>query len=188
MKSVGVFCSSSDAISPIFLSEAHRLGELLAQNHFKIVYGGAQTGAMGALATGALEACGSVLGVYPSLELGHEKSHPQLSDMITVKTMAERKAVMFEKSDAFLVFPGGLGTLDEVFEILVLRLLHETSPLPHLKAHLKPVIFVNVLNFWDAILESLELMYRQHFITRPLDQIFSVEEDFQQVIQLLQKI
>jgi uncharacterized protein (TIGR00730 family) len=172
----------------MFLAEARRLGEKLADHNFRVVYGGAQTGAMGDLAEGAMARGGSVLGIYPQLELGHEKSHPKLTEMITVKTMAERKAKMFEVSDAFLVFPGGMGTLDEVFELLVLRFLHESNPNPQLMMYTKPVIFVNVLNFWDPILEALEIMVHQNFITQPLDQMFKVEQDFEQVVHLLQEI
>lgn len=187
MKSVCVFCSSSDAISPMFLEEAHNLGVGLASEGLRVIYGGAQTGAMGKLAEGVLSQQGTVIGIYPSLELGHERSHGGLSEMITVKTMAERKQLMFEKSDAFVISPGGIGTLDELFELIVLQALHKSSPDQSLNMHTKPVVFLNTLNFWDPLLESLEIMLQQNFITQPLDQMFSVCEDIQSVISLLKK-
>ncbi|MCB0408130.1 MAG: TIGR00730 family Rossman fold protein, partial [Bdellovibrionales bacterium] len=136
-------------------------------------------------AEGALIAGGTVLGVFPQLELGHEKAHEGLTEFINVQTMAERKQILFDKSDAFLVFPGGLGTLDEVFELITLRLLHETSPNKNLNMHKKPVIFVNTLNFWDPLLESLEIMIQQNFISRSLGQLFQVKEDLKEIVQLL---
>lgn len=187
MKSVCVFCSSSDHISPVFLEEARRLGEILAEEQLDVIYGGAQTGAMGQLAEGALSKNGKVVGIYPSLELGHEKSHDGLSEMITVKTMAERKQIMFEKSDAFVIFPGGIGTLDEVFELIVLQTLHRSSPESQLSMHNKPVVFYDTLGFWKPLLEALEIMTQQGFITQPLDQMFEVTEDLQSIVPILKK-
>lgn len=187
MKSVCVFCSSSDHISPVFLEEARQLGEILASKKLDVIYGGAQTGAMGQLAEGVLSQQGKVIGIYPSLELGHEKSHDGLSEMITVTTMAERKQIMFEKSDAFVIFPGGIGTLDEIFELVVLQAIHRSSPESSLSMHEKPVVFYNTMGFWDPLLEALEIMVQQRFVTQSLDQMFKVTEDLQSVVPFLEK-
>ncbi len=187
VKTVCIFCSSSDSISPVFLEEARQLGEILASKKLNVIYGGAQTGAMGQLAEGVLSKRGQIIGVYPSLELGHEKSHSYLTQMITVTTMAERKQVMFEKSDAFVVFPGGIGTLDEIFELIVLQALHRSSPKSSLGMHKKPVLFYNALGFWDPLLEALEVMFQQNFIAQPLDQMFEVTKDLQSIVPILQK-
>ena len=139
IRSVCLFCGSSEAVDPKYAAEARRLGERLAGAGLRLVYGGGGVGLMGAAARRAHEAGGAVLGVMPAFLRHHERLYDEVETRI-VQTMHERKMVMFEESDAFVVLPGGIGTLEEVVELLSWK---------RLDLHEKPVIFLNQDGFWD---------------------------------------
>ena len=162
---VGVFCSASDSVSPIFLAEIEHLGEALSQDGHQIVYGGATPGCMGALARGVLRSRGHLIGVVPQMDFMEGLVEPQLSEVKTVPTLSSRKQVMLEIADAMVVFPGGLGTLDEAFEALALKATGSLG---------KPIIFYNFLGVWSPLLESLELLHAQNLIKSPLDRLIRV--------------
>jgi uncharacterized protein (TIGR00730 family) len=113
-----VFCGSSAGVRPAYARGARSMGELLARRGIEIVYGGGASGLMGELADAALDAGGTVIGVIPHALVSLEAAHDRLSDLRVVRTMHERKALMAELSDAFVALPGGLGTLEELFEVL----------------------------------------------------------------------
>jgi uncharacterized protein (TIGR00730 family) len=121
---------------------AARLGRLLAGERMTLVYGGGGVGLMGVLANAALAAGGRVVGVIPRFLLRREAGHPALSETVVVETMHERKLQMFERSDAFVVLPGGLGTLEEFFEVLSWR---------SLGLHTKPIVILDQGGYWDPL-------------------------------------
>ncbi len=142
LQAVCVFCGSSPGLDPRYAAEATRLGRLLASHHIGLVYGGGAVGLMGALASGALQGGGQVVGVIPRFLLRAEVGHEHLSERIVVETMHERKMTMFERSDAFIVLPGGVGTLEELFEILSWRVL---------ALHAKPMVVVDAGGYWAPL-------------------------------------
>jgi hypothetical protein len=146
-RSVCVFCGSSNGIDPVFLEAARLLGAAIAQHGWRLIYGGAEVGLMGALADAALAAGGAVTGVIPRSLFRQEIAHRGLTELIEVNSMHERKAEMARRADAFLVLPGGLGTLDEMCEILTWGLLG---------IHDKPVVLINTAGYWNAFLHLLD--------------------------------
>lgn len=145
--SVCVFCASSNGSDPIFLEAAQALGRAIAERGWRLVYGGADVGLMGAMADAAMAHGGSVTGVIPHSLAVREIAHRGLTELIETGSMHERKAEMARRADAFLVLPGGLGTLDELCEILTWRLLG---------IHEKPVVLINIAGYWDAFLGLLD--------------------------------
>ena len=167
MKSVCVFLSSSTQAPPAFQEEAEVIGEALAKHGYGVVFGGSNEGCMGRLATGVLKARGSLTGVVPEMDFLEGIVQENMTRKILVRDMGERKAKMLEHSDAFLVFPGGLGTLDEVTDVLALR---------QINTHQKPMVFYNYLGFWAPFIECLETMVQQRLITTPLEKLFEVTD------------
>lgn len=168
--SVGVFLSSSERVSESLKEEAFQLGALLANHGLPVVYGGASCGSMGALARGVQFKGGDLTGVLPEMDILQELVQPGLNRKIIVPKMSDRKEQLIELSEAFIVFPGGLGTLDEVMEVLCLKSLGA-------KNCSKPVLFYNFMGFWKPFLESLEIMVEQGVISSSLDQLYQVFED-----------
>jgi hypothetical protein len=153
--SVCVFCASSSGAQPIFLEDAKALGRAIAQRGWHLVYGGAEVGLMGALADAALAHGGAVTGVIPHAMVSREIAHRGLTNLIEVSSMHERKAEMARLADAFLVLPGGLGTLDELCEILTWSLLG---------IHDKPIVLVNTAGYWNAFLAMLDAAVAAGFL------------------------
>lgn len=151
--SVCVYCGSSNDADPAFLESAEAFGRLLAAENLKLVYGGGGVGLMGACARGAHDAGGRVLGIIPTFLMGREQPFDDV-ETVVVQNMHERKMMMFERSDAFVVLPGGIGTLEEVIELLSWQ---------RLDLHRKPLVFYNPRDFWKPL---FELLY--HTITERL--------------------
>jgi len=162
---IGVFCSSSERVSPMLLSEIESLGENLAKDGHAIVYGGATPGCMGALGRGVLRGGGSLIGVVPEMDFMDGLVEPSLSETFVVPTLSARKEVMMRESDGFLVYPGGLGTLDEAFEAMAIRSLGTSR---------KPIVFYNFLGIWTPLIEALQLLVQAHLIRDRLDDIVRV--------------
>ena len=154
-RSVCVFCASSNGIDPIFIEAARALGEAIAQRGWGLIYGGAHVGLMGAMADAALAHGGSVTGVIPQDLVQREFAHRGLTELIETGSMHERKAEMARRADAFLVLPGGLGTLDEMCEILTWSLLG---------MHQKPVVLINIAGYWNAFLGMLDAAVAAGFL------------------------
>jgi hypothetical protein len=146
-RNVCVFCASSDGVDPIFPQAARELGAAIAERGWGLVYGGAHMGLMGALADAALARGGAVTGVIPHTLVSREIAHRGLTELIETGSMHERKAEMARRADGFLVLPGGLGTLEEMCEILTWGLLG---------IHDKPVALINIGGYWDAFLGMLD--------------------------------
>ena len=143
LHSVCVFCGSSMGNKPVFEETARELGEALAVEGVRLVYGGGGVGLMGASARAANAAGGKVLGVMPDFLRAKERLLDEV-ETVVVETMHERKAMMYDASEAFVVLPGGIGTLEEAIELMSWR---------RLSLHLKPIWFVNTEGFWDPLIE-----------------------------------
>jgi uncharacterized protein (TIGR00730 family) len=152
---VAVFLGSSAGRQPEYAAAAADFGRQLARAGVGIVYGGASVGMMGALADAALAEGGEVIGVIPGGLFGAEIPHPGLSRMEVVSTMHERKALMARLADGFAALPGGLGTLDELFEILTWQ---------QIGLHAKPVALVDVNGFWDPLVQMLLALTEAGFV------------------------
>ena len=145
-KSVCLFCGSSDLSDPAYTAAARDFGEQTAKAGWRLVYGGGGVGLMGASARAAHEAGGRVLGVMPGFLRSRERLFDDVETLI-VPSMHERKTIMYDQSDAFVVAPGGVGTLEEVIEVLSWK---------RLDLHSKPVIFLNLNGFWEPLLAVME--------------------------------
>lgn len=146
IESVCVFCGSSDAAAPALLSEAAAFGQILAAQGRRLIYGGGGVGLMGACARAAHEGGGAVLGIIPEFLTSRERAL-DVVETIVVRSMHERKQIMFERSDGFVVLPGGIGTLEEIIELLSWR---------RLGLHRKPVVFFSPEGFWDPLFTLLQ--------------------------------
>ncbi|HUA94135.1 MAG TPA: TIGR00730 family Rossman fold protein [Acidimicrobiales bacterium] len=155
MRSVCVFCGSSPGGGPAYAAEARELGALLANRGLRLVYGGAHVGSMGALADAALAAGGEVVGIIPRHMARQEVAHEGLTELRVVSSMHERKAMMAELSDAFIALPGGLGTLEELAEILTWA---------QLGLHRKPVGLLDRSGFYDPLLRFLDHAVSEGFV------------------------
>lgn len=144
---MAVYCGSADGSNPAFRAEATALGEAIAAAGLGLVYGGANVGLMGAVANAALAGGAEVTGVLPEVLAGKEIAHVGLTVLEMVPTMHERKARMAELADAFLVLPGGYGTLDELMEAVTWA---------QLGMHAKPCILINIAGYWNGLLAFLD--------------------------------
>ncbi len=145
--SICVYCGSSSGADPRFAREAARFGRMLGEACVELVYGGGNIGLMGVVADAALEAGGKVTGIIPTDLKRIELAHQGLDELVVVESMHERKRHMFERADAFAVLPGGVGTLDETFEIITWR---------QLGLHGKPVVIVDEGGYWRPFLQLVE--------------------------------
>jgi uncharacterized protein (TIGR00730 family) len=154
MKSICVFCGSRFGAKPSYRAAAERLGELAARAGLDMIYGGGHVGLMGAAADAARRAGGQVIGFIPDDLLRREVGHDKISELVVTDTMSARKDLMIERADAFAVLPGGMGTLDEFFEVLTLR---------QLGYHDKPMVLINIEGFWDPLLTMMKQIIETDF-------------------------
>lgn len=147
LRALCVYCGASERGDPRHLAAATALGRAAAARKVGIVFGGGHVGLMGAVADGALAAGGRVTGIIPKILVARESGHRGVTEMIVVDSMHTRKQRMFELSDAFCILPGGLGTLDEAFEIITWK---------QLGLHDKPVVLLNLDGYWDPLVDLLD--------------------------------
>ncbi|MBQ4914900.1 TIGR00730 family Rossman fold protein [Maribacter sp. MMG018] len=176
MKSVVVFCGSSEGFENVFGEQAYVLGKTLAEKNRTLVYGGAKIGVMGKVAQGALENKGRVIGVIPEFLKIKEVVHENLSDLIVTQNMQERKLKMHELSDGIVMLPGGFGTLEEFFEMLTWS---------QLGLHQYPIGVLNINGFYDELLQMLWKMVGMGFVKETDYRSILVDDD---VLGLLQKM
>ncbi|MBN9244440.1 MAG: TIGR00730 family Rossman fold protein [Mesorhizobium sp.] len=158
IRSVCVYCGSSPGRDQTYLEAGHLLGRSIAKAGLRLVYGGGTKGIMGAVAEGTLRAGGTVMGIIPRFLLtkeATEKALERLNELVITDNMHERKHRMFEESDAFVALPGGIGTVEEIVEIMT------WAQLGH---HRKPTVFVNVNGFWNPMLALIDHMAAEGFI------------------------
>lgn len=151
---ITVFCSSSDAVDPSFFEVARELGEAIAVGGHTLIYGGTNVGLMGALARAAHNSHGRVLGVIPGYLADRGIAYKECDDLVIAQGLRERKATMESRADAFIVLPGGFGTLEEAVEIITLKQLQQ---------HRKAVVILNAHGFYDPLHTLFEHFYEQHF-------------------------
>jgi uncharacterized protein (TIGR00730 family) len=173
MKRVCIYCGSSPGSLPEYSAAARRCGTVLATRGLTVVYGGGNVGLMGILADASLAAGGEVIGVIPRRMIARELAHERVTSLIAVDSMHERKQRMADLSDAFIALPGGIGTMEELFEAFTWL---------QLDLHRKPVGLLNVSGFYAPLVEFLSHMEQQRFLkTAHLKTLF-VEEDIERLL------
>ncbi|HOO51295.1 MAG TPA: TIGR00730 family Rossman fold protein [Alphaproteobacteria bacterium] len=176
IKSVCVYCGSSTISDPVYNAPTELLGQSLAAAGITLVYGGGNPGLMGKVANSCMAAGGSVIGIIPDSILKLEARHDDVTELHVVPNMHVRKAMMAEKSDAFIVMPGGLGTLDETFEILTWR---------YLGIHNKPVIIANIEGYWTPMIDLINHMASKNFVKQEHLQTFTVANSIEEIMDIL---
>jgi hypothetical protein len=156
VKRLAVYCGSSIGSDPLFEGAARRLGEEMARRGIDLVYGGGHRGLMGVVADAVLESGGRAYGVIPQALVDLEVAHTGLTELHTVSSMHERKAKMTDLTDAFIAIPGGIGTLDELFEAWTWNALGY---------HSKPFCLLNVAGFWDRLIDFMDHVAASGFIS-----------------------
>ena len=155
IKTICVYCGSGPGSNPRFIEAAIALGKVLAENGIRLVYGGGSIGLMGALATSVLDHGGTVTGIIPDFLTSRENALTRVQELIVTPDMHERKRLMFERSDAFVALPGGVGTLEELVEQMTWK---------QLGRHSKPILLANIDGFWEPLLALLAHMRATQFI------------------------
>ena len=178
-KKICVFSSSSDKIASAFFDVAKELGRLLAEHNCTLVYGGANVGLMGTLARAVHKNGGQVVGIIPDFLKDKELAYEAADELIVTKDMRERKTIMESKSDAFVALPGGFGTLEEVMEILTLRLL---------KRHKKPLVFVNTNGFYENVIAFFNQMVNERFAKPESHKHYNVVSDASSALSCIANI
>ena len=154
MKSIAVYCGSSNKVDTKYREEAKKVGEFLAQNKIQLVYGGGNMGLMGDIANSALHNGGEVFGVITEHLIDIEKKNESLNNIKVVSSMHERKIEMYNKADMFLIFPGGVGTLEEFFEVYSWK---------QLKLHNKEIIIYNYDEYWNELIKLIDNLINKNF-------------------------
>ncbi len=176
IKSVCIFCGSKVGRLPVYEEAAKQLGSALAEANIRLVYGGGDVGIMGATATAARGSGGNILGVMPTHLLNSERIKENLKSLIITENMHERKKVMFMNSDAVIALPGGLGTLDELFEVITWK---------QLGLHTKPIYVLNIENYWDPLISLIKSVVDEKFAEHQVSNLFKV---FEKVVPLVTDI
>jgi hypothetical protein len=175
LRSVCVFCGSSDAADPAYLRAAAELGRALAKAKLRLVYGGGGVGLMGATARAAHAAGGEVLGIIPDFLLGKERAL-EIVEHVVVTSMHQRKQMFFDESDGFVILPGGIGTLEEVVELLSWR---------RLDLHTLPVVFYNPDNFWGPLFALFQHTVDAHLTPPEFMDAWTVVERVEDIVPAL---
>lgn len=178
VETVCVYCGSGAGKNHAFAEAARRLGESFAAAGTRLVYGGGDLGLMGIVARAVLENGGEVTGIMPAFLHNRERMLKDVSELVIVDTMHERKHQMFERSDAFVALPGGLGTLEEFVEQLTWS---------QLGRHRKPIVLVNIEGFWDPLLELFDKMTSHNFIRSGFELKMTVAESADEVLPVIEQ-
>ena len=173
---VAVYCGSADGNDPAYLAEARALGAAIAAAGLGLVYGGASAGLMGAVADAALASGAEVIGVLPDVLAGKEIAHAGLTRLELVSTMHQRKARMAELADAFLILPGGFGTLEELLEVVTWA---------QLRLHTKPCILINTAGYWDGLLRFLDGAVEAGFLKPKNRELLRVAESANEAVGMV---
>jgi len=176
IRSLCVLCGSREGFHPVHREAASRLGELIAERDMRLVYGAGSIGLMGVIADAVLSAGGEVVGVIPDFLIRYEVGHRQLTDLVVTDSMHDRKRRMFEMADAFVVLPGGLGTLDETFELITWR---------QLRLHDSPIVILDVAGYWKPLLRLIDMVVATGFADPATTDLFTVARSPEEVLQQL---
>lgn len=178
IKNLTVFCGSKVGVDPDHEAQARRLGQLLAEKGIGLIYGGGRIGLMGAVADATHQAGGRVIGVIPEFLLHLEVGNDEAGDLIVTESMHTRKAKMFELSDASVALPGGLGTLDETFEVMTWK---------QLRQHDKPIVLININDYWRPFLDLMDAVIDGGFAHPKIRDLISVASDADDVFRALEE-
>jgi len=176
IKNVCVYCGSSSQVDDAYKKAAVDLGGLIAKENWGVVYGGGHVGLMGLVADSALDKGGDVIGIIPSHIEEREVQHTNLTELHVVDTMHVRKQMMVDRSQAFVILPGGLGTLDELFELLTWK---------QLGLHDKPIVIVNVNGYWEKMLAAVKYIADQGFMRQDDLKMFIAVDSVDEVVDAL---
>jgi uncharacterized protein (TIGR00730 family) len=173
---ITVYCSSSSRVDRAYFNAAQALGSAIARQGWKLVYGGNNVGLMGALADAARTAGGKVIGVTPRLFVDKGAADEKCDELLVTDGMRERKALMEERGDAFVTLPGGLGTFEEIFEIICGKMLGY---------HSKPIVLMNVENYYAPLLAMIDHGVAHHFIKQAAKDVYFVANNVEEAIRHL---
>lgn len=176
MKSITVFCGSSFGSEEVYKEQATLLGQTLAKRGIQLIYGGADVGLMGAVADGALNAGGKVTGVLPHFLQSKEIAHKQLTELVLVETMHERKTKMNDLCDGVIVLPGGYGTLEEFFEMITWA---------QLGLHQKPIGLLNINGFYDDLIRMVQTMVDKGFLKQVNRDMLLISEGIEELLEMM---
>jgi uncharacterized protein (TIGR00730 family) len=176
INSICVYCASGSGNRPGFVEAAKSFGRVLAENGIRLVYGGGSVGLMGAIADSVLDHGGQVTGVIPNFLVNREHMNVRVQERIVTRDMHERKRVMFERADAFVALPGGVGTLEELVEQMTWA---------QLGRHKKPIMVVNIESFWDPLCALLAHMEKLEFIREGMSVNFLVVQRVEEILPAL---
>jgi uncharacterized protein (TIGR00730 family) len=178
IRSICVYCGSGPGGDPAFVAAARKFGKILAENHIRLIYGGGSLGLMGALANAVLDNGGQVTGIIPEFLTAKERKLHRAQEIVITRDMHDRKREMFERGDAFVALPGGIGTLEELVEQMTWA---------QLGRHKKPILIANIAGFWDPLCVLIDHMKNLHFI-RPgfwVDPL--VTEEIDEILPMLRE-
>lgn len=174
--SLCIFCGSRSGLAPAYRVQAERLGQLMGRAGVEIVFGGGHVGLMGIVADSAMKAGGNVVGFIPEHLLVREAGHRAISELIVTDSMFGRKEKMIARADGFVILPGGLGTLDEFFEVLTLCQLGQ---------HRKPIMLINVEGFWDPLTTLIDKVVDEGFADDDVKRMIRLVDDVEKVLPTL---
>ena len=178
INAICVYCGSSPGTEPAFIEAAQNFGKILAENSVRLIYGGGSVGLMGALAESVLEHGGEVTGIIPEFLTKRERPRRLAQELIVTRDMHERKRTMFERADAFVALPGGLGTLEELVEQLTWV---------QLGRHKKPILIANIAGYWGPLLALIEHMRAVKFVPSSLRVDFLVAKRVEDILPMLRE-
>jgi uncharacterized protein (TIGR00730 family) len=176
INAVCVYCGSSPGLDPAFVEAAAQFGKILAENGVRLVYGGGSVGLMGAVANAVLEHGGEATGIIPEFLTRRERPKRIAQELIVTRDMHERKRTMFERADAFVALPGGIGTLEEIVEQMTWA---------QLGRHKKPILFANIRGYWDPMLSLVTHMRDQEFLPAAMRVDFLVANSPEEILPKL---
>ncbi len=174
MRRICVFCGSTFGAKEQYKKAAQELGQLMAKKNIGLVYGGGNVGLMGEIANAVIKADGEAIGVIPNFMVEKELAHRQLTELKVVNSMHERKALMAELSDGFIALSGGIGTFEELFEILTWR---------QLGIHNKPCGILNVANYYDKLIDFINYSVTEEFVKSETRDLIFVESESTKLLE-----
>ena len=178
IKSICVYCGSKTGISPLYAELANDLGQFIGSTQRVLVYGGGSIGLMGIVATSTMKAGGNAIGIIPKHLDALEVSYKELDELHITDNMHDRKKMMFDRSDAFVVLPGGLGSMDEFFETLTWA---------QLQLHSKPIYLFNANGYWDKLISLIDNIVDEGFAHAAHKKLFTVVETLEELTAIIEK-
>jgi uncharacterized protein (TIGR00730 family) len=178
INALSVFCGSSYGNDESYTKEGYRLGQYMANNQITLVYGGSRVGIMGAVADGAIEANGNIIGVIPGFIKNKEIAHEGITELIEVDSMHDRKMTMHEKSDGAIILPGGFGTLDKMFELLTWG---------QLGLHKKPIGILNINGYFDCLINFMDNMVNKNMLRVSNRDMIVIDNEIDALIQKMRE-